>query len=483
MEIRNADDFYVDRYMRHDKVTGSFNLYSAHFPNGENVRFFLDAGAKQGEDHIGFYNAFIPFNTEKMAFGIITHSHFDHIGLLPVLVHQGFNKPIFTTFSTASLMDITLFDSTTITDKELNRPIANVEEVEKALGLIVGCRYKNQIKPHKNIRITFYPNGHLVGAAVVLIAITYPGREPIIILHTGDYKDKNVFFNVEMPPKAVRDLQISNIVCESTYGDVDSSDPKFAKCLADNTSKALKNGMTVLYPTFAQGRHQEALFNTKMWKEKRVIPTNTIVAVDGKSSQEFNFRYRFDDLGIKKLMKNFMPKDTISVPRGKNKMLYREQLMAKPGPKIILAPGGMGSYGAITSYIKESIERDDVLIHALGYCSPDSTMYKLLHTPNGEKVNYQGQEFVKRCQVAQTLEISSHSPRNVLLRFLKYFPNTGSISINHGEPKVQIKFREYLLENLDIPEEQITVADPHFAVRIESNGITDIFPTGFESIL
>ena len=70
-----------------------------------------------------------------------------------------------------------------------------------------------------------------------MIVITCPGREPITIIHTGDYKDKNVFFNVETPPKAVRELNISNIVCESTYGGVDSTDPMFKKCLKNKRKK------------------------------------------------------------------------------------------------------------------------------------------------------------------------------------------------------------------------------------------------------
>lgn len=133
MQHGKLNDFYVHRYCRHDKVTGSHFFYSVHWPNGENVRFFVDAGAKQGEDNIGLYNGFYPFNAEKMSFGIITHNHFDHVGLLPVLVRQGFTGPIFTSYATANLMDISLYDSTSIVDKELDRTIATIDEVEKAL--------------------------------------------------------------------------------------------------------------------------------------------------------------------------------------------------------------------------------------------------------------------------------------------------------------------------------------------------------------
>lgn len=483
MQIGKTHGFCVRRYCRHDLVTGSNYLYSVDWPDGENVWFFCEAGAKQGEDDIGFYNGFFPFNAKKLSFGIVTHNHFDHVGLLPVIVRQGFTGPIFTSYSTANLIDIALYDSAKITDKNLNQTIATIDEVEKTLGQIVGCTYKKRIKPHKNITITFFSNGHLVGAVVTLIVITCPGEEPITILHTGDYKDQNVFFNVELPPKQVRNLNISNIVCESTYGDVDSNHPMFQKCLAANTADALKNGMTVLYPTFSQGRHQEVLFDIKMWKNKGIIPECTVVVIDGKSTQEYNARYKYSDLGIKKIMKDFMPKGTISIPRSRCRSAYRQQILANHDPKIILAPGGMGSYGPVTSYISELLSRDDVLIHSLGYCSPSSTMYNLLDAKPGETVHYNGKEITMRCLFKKTAEKSSHSPRNKLLQFINYFPNTCSVSINHGDKSKQLSFREYLLDHLGLPEDQIMIADSEIGVRIESNGITDCFQTQFGSIL
>lgn len=482
MKIAKTNQFYVHRYCRHDNVTGSNFLYSVHWPNGENVRFFVDAGAKQGENDIGYYNGYFPFNAGKISFGIITHNHFDHMGLLPVVVRQGFNGPIFMHYATAELLNISMHDSCTIEDKELGRTLATIDEVEKSLKQVVGCVFKRILKPHKNIRVVFFNNGHLVGAVVTLIIITCPGEKDITIIHTGDYKDTNVFFNVEMPPKWARELEISNIVCESTYGNVDSHHPMFKKCLQKNTAEALKKGMTVLYPTFSQGRHQEVLFDIKMWKNKGIIPENTPIVIDGKSAQAYNAKYQYTDLGIKKIMKNFMPSGCLNVSRGKSKYYERREIISNSGPKIILAPGGMGSYGPVTSYISKLISSDDVLIHALGYCSPDSTMAKLLDTQNGEVLKYNGAERIKRCITKKTAEKTSHGQRDVLLRFINYFPMAKSISINHGEQNVQESFREYLLSHLNLPEDQILTANSEVGVRIESNGIIGTFETHFNSI-
>ncbi len=115
-----------------------------------------------------------------------------------------------------------------------------------------------------------------------MIIISCPDREDITILHTGDYKDKNLFFNVSLPQESARKRKISSFVVEATYGDVDSTNPKFDECLQENTAWAINRGMTVLYPTFALGRHQEALYKIKESQEKELIsPDTVIVVVDG----------------------------------------------------------------------------------------------------------------------------------------------------------------------------------------------------------
>ena len=483
MIIGKTKGFYVDAYLRHKKVTGSSILNSAHWPDGRNVRFLVDAGAAQGKDNNGFYNCFFPFNAGKIDFIILTHGHHDHQGLLPVVTRQGFHGPIFTHYATANLMNVSLYDSCTISDPYTQEPLCTRNEVEKTLDLVVGCCTKKIMKPDKNIRVVFYSNGHLVGAVLTLVVITCPGEEDINLIYTGDYKDNNVFFNVEMPPKQARELKISALFCESTYGDVDSTNPMFEKCLQKNTVQALKEGKTVVYPAFAIGRYQEILYDIKMWKAKGIIPESTLVYADGGSSQDFTMMHMYNEMGIKKIMKNFVPQGTKFVPRTRDRMTYRRRIMEDDTPKIIIAPVGMASYGPIQNYIDYYLSRNDALIHMLGYCSPDSKGYQLLNTPVGEKMSYNGRITTKLCDVKKTAEKSGHAQRNKLLNLITWFQYTQSIVINHGEEETKQKFREYLLENLDLPEEEIVIASPEVAFRIESNGIVDQFQTNFESIL
>ena len=48
---------------------------------------------------------------KKLSFGIVTHVHFDHVGLLPVIVRQGFKGKIYSSYGTANLLDVALADT------------------------------------------------------------------------------------------------------------------------------------------------------------------------------------------------------------------------------------------------------------------------------------------------------------------------------------------------------------------------------------
>ena len=482
MKIGKTSNFYVKYHCRHKGVTGSSALLSVHWPNGRILHFLVDAGAAQGRENVDYYNSFFPFDAEKLSFIILTHGHHDHQGLLPTVVRQGFYNPIYTHYATANLMGISLYDSCQIKDQMTDLKLCSKNEVEKTLDLVVGCTTKKIIKPDKNIRIVFYSNGHLVGAVLTLVIITCPGEDDITLIFSGDYKDSNIFFNVETPPMQARKLPISAFFIESTYGDVDSTDQKFAKCLKENTVKALNEGKTIIYPAFAQGRYQEILYDIKMWKKNGIIPQNIPVYADGGTSQDFTMMYHYTDLGIKKIMKDFIPKNTHFVTRTKERQSYRKQIMENSNPKIIIAPGGMGSYGPIQNYIDYYISRNDALIHFLGYCSPDSRGYKLINTPVGEKISYNGHEHIKLCDVLKTAEKTSHAQRNKLLNLIQYFPTVNSIVINHGEEKVMQKFREYLLDHIDLPKEKIMIASPEMEYRIESSGIVDKYPSNLKTV-
>lgn len=478
MLIQESKDYYVDVFSRSSGVTGSCILNSVHFPNGQNYRFLIDCGMFQGESEQKILNEVVPFNTQKINSVFITHNHIDHVGLLPLLVKQEYNNPIFTTYATSRLIDVALYDSCRIKDYSLGETLYSRDDVQKTLDMMVGCCYKKIIKLHKNIHVVMYSNGHLLGAAVILVKISYPGRENINLLYTGDYNNKNKFFNVERLPQEVRNLNISALFTESTYGNMDSTDPLLKPCLQDNIIQAIKEGKTVVLPAFSQGRYQEVLLLCKLMQNKGLLSETIPIYGDGYTGQEYTRRYIYGDLGVKKLAQNFLPKNFHMIDR-KDRKAIREKIIRDTNPKIIISPGGMGNYGSIQKYISSYISRDDALIHYLGYCSPESNASKLINAKYGEEVVYSGICYTKKCDVKWTGELSAHAKRNELLEFTKDLNNLKSILITHGEPSVRMEYAQYLHEHLN---ESIIIGtlDPDYAYRINENGIAKTFPSHFQ---
>lgn len=270
-------------------------------------------------------------------------------------------------------------------------------------------------------------------------------------------------------------MKISAIFCESTYGNFDSKDSRFNPCFQKNLINALDEGKTVLLPAFAQGRYQEILYVCKMMQKKEILSERIKIYADGYTGQEYTRRYTYDELEIKKIMKNFIPKNLCMIPH-KTRREERKKIFDSYQPKIIIAPSGMLSYGSISSYVTKYISKDDALIHMLGYCAEGSKGYELQKTLQNESILYNGLSLTKRCDVKKTGEFSAHAKRDELLAFLQDFNNLQSIIINHGEENVKEEFANYLREHFP-DSTKIGIINSQIAFRIETDGVEKTFST------
>ena len=227
MSTKSRFNFTIESF--NQGVTGSCIMVNVQYPNGETTKFVVDCGLFQEKEFL-IQNEQIPFYSDNVDFAIITHNHCDHIGRLPLMVKHGFEKNIYTSATNASLMQPALEDNLkvlrSISKNHKSNCIYSESEVSKTLSLLQYCKWEDTIVVNKNIKITFFRNGHLVGASVVLVQISYPDYEDLNRLFTGDYKKDNIFFDVPMLPEWVRDLPLT-IICESTYGTANSTDIEY----------------------------------------------------------------------------------------------------------------------------------------------------------------------------------------------------------------------------------------------------------------
>lgn len=104
-----------------------------------------------------------------------------------------------------------------------------------------------------SIRITPFPAGHVLGAAMFLVSIA-----GLNILFTGDYsreEDRHL-----IPAEVPKGIKIDVLITESTFG-ISSNPPRLEReaALMKSITGVLNRGGRVLMPVFALGRAQELL--------------------------------------------------------------------------------------------------------------------------------------------------------------------------------------------------------------------------------
>lgn len=436
--------FHVDVMSLSEEVTGSCHLCVIKTPNKDTIKFIVDCGLFQ-EEQYNKYNETVPFNPDELSFILVTHNHTDHIGRLPLLAKLGFYNTIYATNLTKTLMRESLQDTCGIlgqvAKRNHTRPLYNVNDLEKTLNLTTGVEYLEELQVHENVSVTFLDNGHLPGASMILVKISYPGEEDIFILFTGDYSKNSTFFDVKEIPKFVFDLPIT-IVQESTYATTYSE--SIMQVFEENVSKAVSEDKTVIIPVFSLGRSQELMLKLKRMQDSGKLDKNVPVYLDGKLSIRYTNIYARSSDTFRDESKDFFPNNFSFVTKD-----TRLDIIADTGCKIILTSSGMGSYGPAPLYITNYISSPKALIHFVGYPAVGTVSRKLKDAEKGTFVKIGGVKKQKMCDIEYTQEFSSHAKLDEILEFLKHFKNIKLLLVNHGEYECKENLAEQsILSNL-----------------------------------
>lgn len=465
----NSSRFYMDIMAFHKEVTGSCILNVIKFPDGSTKKVLIDCGLFQ-ESKYSELNKVLPFNASSIDYVLVTHTHADHIGKLPYLINQGYHGNIHMSQSASKLISNALHDNYNVLKnnaKMLNEPqLYTDEDVEQTLNCIKPHDFEESFQLDKNIKVTFFMNGHLPGAVIILMQIKYHDSskyyEDINVMFTGDYNNKNMFFDVKPIPRWVHQLPIS-IIQEATYGDMNSTDIDYV--FERNMFDAISSNGKILIPAFSLGRAQEIPYVLKLWQDSGKLDKSIRIGLTGKLAMKYTEIFLRDGLDNREECRRFLPVnfDYVTDPESRASFLNDEHC------SILISTSGMGSNGPCRTLIPEYLRNPNALIHFTGYCA-EGTMGRRLHDcEKGEIVDCCGLKPRKLANVLFTSEFSAHAKADELIDFLRPFKNLKLVLVNHGEVNKKDVYANRVVNEID--PKNVGILGGEYSYRIDGYGL------------
>lgn len=461
--------FYANMNVLQAEVTGSAIPVTIYFPDNTEVSFLVDYGMFQEKNYTE-RNREKFSELEKLDFVLITHAHIDHVGRLPFLVKQGYEKKIYMTQVTKALSYIALNESIKIDGiKNSGNPkmmLYNKADFYKTMKQIEVVEYRKTFSPVPFVNVTFYENGHLPGAAVIHVEAWHPEcEETIDLLFLGDYKKDNI---LEVTPDFPQELlqRRVNIITESTYGNTNSWEiPHVWK---ENMIRFLSEGKSIILPAISNYRLQERQYAYKKLVEEHPEFKKVRTYIEAKLSEKFSIVYKNPYYHFREDGMNFEPTNLIHIAENTRNAVFKDNKQ-----KVIFTSSGDATNGAAAVYVGHYLSNKNYVIYLTSYQFEGSVGQSCLQAKQGELVNLGGRMCTKQAEVLVTSECSGHDKADELINVFNQFPNKQSILINHGEESVQEIFLKRIEKDCKV--KGVARMKPKTTIKIGPYGIIKTF--------
>lgn len=423
-------------------VTGSKTVIES---NG--IRILVDCGLFQGIKPLRELNwEPLPVLASTIDFVLLTHGHLDHCGWLPRLVDQGFSGKIYCSAPTKAIAKLILLDSAKIQEEEAEKankdkyskhemalPLYDVEQAKKVFPLFRVIKINEPVPLDAEISASFVNAGHIIGACSIELTI-----ENKTLVFSGDIgRDNDALMYPPTRPK-----KADYVFLESTYGNRLHPVTDVKLELEMYINNTIKNGGTVIIPSFAVERAQMVMYLLWQLKEEGKIPNIPYIIDSPMGVSAFDIF--FDNLKWHKLSmedcvalsKMFTMisdyKDTIDA-------IYDKQ------PKVVIAASGMITGGRVLSYLERYIELPETTVIIVGYQAEGTRGRKLLE--GAKEVKIYGKYYPVLAKILEIEGLSAHGDQKDLLNWLSELENKPEkIFLVHGEnqpaDELRIKIQE-----------------------------------------
>ncbi|MDR1317245.1 MAG: MBL fold metallo-hydrolase [Spirochaetales bacterium] len=456
------------------EVTGS-----RHFIEVDGQTIQVDCGAFQGRrKEADGKNRRVFHDPEKIGAVILTHGHFDHCGLLPVLAKQGYGGNIYATAATRDIAALVMMDSARIQARDREylskqaakrneeftwQPLYDETHVLAAIDHFVTLSYRRGFSILDGVRLEFFDAGHILGSS--LAELTFMDR--------GSGRDVRVVFSGDLgrrgkpiirDPEKVRDPDF--LIMESTYGD------RLHDCAADSMEKlaavvrqTAARGGRIIIPAFAVERTQELVYFLHLLSDQRRIPeipiyvdspmaTNATAifqvhpeCYDEEISQAF-LRHQKNPFGFNNLHY------TASVQESKD-------LNRLTGPAIIISADGMCEAGRVVHHLANGVEDSRNTILIVGFMAANTLGRRIRE---GQKdLRIMGMPVRVKAAVEELSAFSAHADYREIGEYITGLDMSRlkKVFLVHGEGSSQEHLKKHLL-GLGVPAVEIVDPDTRY---------------------
>lgn len=468
-----------------DDVTGSATLFSKNI-DGKERYGLIDAGGYQGEGNRNYY---FPVKGENIDFVIITHAHYDHIGLLPKLYKEGFRGTVYITTQAmvqgnailkdaaninyinseygkcggkailkernkyenkkkklTNIKDIKNIDSAISQfDEIISSPLYTKEDVEALKKLYKPVKPNTFFEIYKdNLYAKFIPTTHQNGAVQVEL-YAKEGEKELGIMFSGDIGPKNSLLYEQREDRINADIDYG--ILESLHGieplpeTLQESIENLKKIIKEGTRK----GKTIILSGFSLDRNAMLVYAINKMLEKGMhfkayfdAPLALTELMNYQESYKIESEKRnytsdlnvCNDLWFKNLGTNPFGLERFEVIE---KVVDHIKLLNTDGPKVIVTSSANGNGGRIVDFFEKFIQDENTIFVFCGWIYPGSPSKILEETEKDGIVDFGSRRYKKKCETVRLHGLSSHGGFEELLDKLYEYPKINGVILNHAE--------------------------------------------------
>ena len=443
---------------------------NSYYIEADGRRLVLDCGMHpkfEGEDALPNFKAMVDRQLDAV---LISHSHQDHIGTLPVLMRRQPKARVFMTEATVEIGDTLLHNSVNVMTRRREElgttfyPLFTHRETDRAADRWQSCALRQSYslsgervssRDTDALSFEFFDAGHVLGSAGILLR-----SEGRAIFYTGDvnFDDQTIAQAAVFPEE-----KIDILIIECTRGDTPVP-PAWTRAgeelrLAQAIENAFARGGCVLIPVFALGKTQEIL--AILYKFRREKLLDFPVYIGGLSAKITEIYDRRASMGRRQLprlqlldeLRPFvLNAETINDAR------------TRAGRVYALSSGMMVPKTLSNIFAQRIVENSRHSIFFVGYADPESAAGILRNALPGEQVMIDPGEAAERvrCHIEQ-FQFSAHASRESLIAYVtRLMPK--KVLLVHGDPLAVEWMRARL--SLDLPNSEIIVPQPGVEIEL-----------------